>query len=220
LLIDSTPFKEGAKPVNRGKIGPPGAALGFFVVFFLFVFALGASLAESATIELAYASLERILVRNVMTEGGRYYLQGDLSTPCQYAFIQEPRVGASAGRLQITVLFSGKAAADLDGRCVGAGDNFDVQVSGAPRFANGEIYLDGLEVQASSTYFNVVAALLRKSLEEKFRFSVAQAVEYVASQSAASGIGRLSVEGARVDDIQVGETALKMTVDFAASLRP
>ena len=200
--------------MKPGKLGPTGAVLGFFVFF------LGDCLAESATIELAYATLERILVRNVMTEGGRYYMQGDPSTPCRYAFIQEPRVGASAGRLQITVLFSGKAAADLGGRCVGAGDNFDVQVSGVPRFANGEIHLDGLDVQASSAYFNVVAVLLRKSLEEKFRFSVQQAVEYVVSQSAAAGIGKLSVESVRVDDIQVGETALKMTVDFAASLRP
>jgi hypothetical protein len=176
--------------------------------------------AEPASLELSFATLERIIVRNVMTEGGRYYMQGTPSTPCQYAFVQEPRVSSAAGRLRITLLFSGRAGVEIAGRCVGGGDNFDVLVSGVPRFANGEIYLAELELEASSGFFNAVAGLIRASLEEKLRFSVKQAMDYVAEQTAASGMGRLAVDDLRVDDIRVGASELWLRLDFSAVLRP
>ena len=96
---------------------------------------------EGATLEIAYSSLERIIVNRVMTEGGLYYMQGDPSSTCRYAFVQEPRVGAEGGRLRITVLFAGRTGTEVAGQCVGAGDNFDLVISGVPAYSDGDLFL-------------------------------------------------------------------------------
>ena len=54
---------------------------------------------DAATMEIAYSTLERMIVERVMTENGRHYLEGDPSNTCLYSFIQEPRVDAGDGRL-------------------------------------------------------------------------------------------------------------------------
>lgn len=180
-----------------------------------------APVTAAATLEIAYPSVERMIVQNLMTDGGRYYMEGDASTPCKYAFVQEPRVSAFAGRLNVTLLFSGKAALEVAGRCVGAGDNFEIHVSGKPAFANAEIYLEDLRLDSpDSAYFKLVAGLLRSKLDEKLRFSAKQVVDFIAAQSTGSGVGTLSVDKIRVDGIRADDDALNLSIDFAASLRP
>lgn len=176
-------------------------------------------LAEAGTFEIAYRSIERLIVTYLMTDGGRFYLEGDPSTPCKYAFVQEPRVDAVSGRLRITLLFSGRAAVSVRGECVGAGDNFDIYISGVPDYSAGEMYLNELSVESSgSAYFKVVAPLLRRTLEKQLRVPLKEGLERASAY--ASNVGRLTFDELSVDQIVAGEDALRMSIDFAAALRP
>jgi hypothetical protein len=180
-----------------------------------------AALVEAATVEIAYSSIEKMIVRQLMTEGGRYYMQGDPSTPCKYAFVQDPRVDAVGERLRITLLFSGKAAVNVGGQCRGAGDNFDLYITGVPTYSAGEIFLAGLEVESSgSSYFKVVAPLIRSSLEKNLRVPLREGLERAGAHTAGRGIGTLTFENLSVDQITVGENAVKVSADFAVALRP
>ena len=109
--------------------------------------------ARASELLVSYEALERNIVVQLMTQDGRYYMQGDPSTPCAYAFVQDPRVDAYEGRLRIRLLFSGSAATSIRGQCIGAGDNFDLAITGVPKYANGELYLDQMSVQATAAYF-------------------------------------------------------------------
>ncbi len=88
---------------------------------------LNATVARGSELLVSYEALERNIVVQRMTQNGRYYMQGDPSTPCAYAFVQDPRVDAYEGRLRIHLLLSGSAATSIRGQCIGAGDNFDLR---------------------------------------------------------------------------------------------
>ena len=72
----------------------------------------------AAKLDVAYASVERILTTTFLTEGGRRYLQGGPEDTCAYAFIQEPRVSAVGERLQIRFLFAARAGKEVASKCV------------------------------------------------------------------------------------------------------
>jgi hypothetical protein len=177
--------------------------------------------AQAATLEISYASLERIIVKRVMTEGGRHYLEGDPSNTCLYSFIQEPRVDAVGERLRITVLYAGRAGKEIAGKCVGPGDNFDLQVSGVPTFSNGELYLEEMKVEAPQTaYFKLVAPMVESMLKKDLRYPVNQALDHAAAKMTALGNGNLTWESAQVDSVSIGEESLTLHFDFGLSLKP
>ena len=130
---------------------------------------LSGETATAGKLDVAYASMERIIVTTFLTEGGRRYLQGGPEETCAYAFIQDPRVSAIGARLQLRFLFAGRAGKQVAGRCVGAGDNFDIIVSGVPRYADGAIFLDEAKFEADHKLFAVFSTLdvgaLQMSLE-------------------------------------------------------
>jgi len=177
---------------------------------------------RGAVLEIAYPSLERMLVTRVMGEGGRYYMEGDPSSTCRYSFIQEPRVDAVDGRLRITVLYSGRLGTEVAGKCIGPGDNFDVSISGVPTFSNGELFLSQLEIRAPETaYFKLVAPLIRGSLEETLRYPLKdrldRATAWISSMTASGGIAMKSLQ---VESITVGEESIRLVFDVGVYLEP
>ena len=189
---------------------------------FVSVLLLSTSPIEAATIEIAYTSLERMIVERVMTEGGRHYLEGDPSSTCLYSFIQEPRVNGFAGRLRITVLYAGRAGKEIAGKCVGPGDNFDLEISGVPTYERGEFFLADLKIQAPDTaYFKIVAPLIERSLQEDMRYPLKDRLDYAASwTSSQTSSGSLALDSLQVSDISVGDTSLAIQFDFGVSIKP
>ena len=104
------------------------------------------AVSRAAEITLSHTALERVVWQVLLTEGGRGYFQGGPEDTCLYAFVQEPKATGRDGRLNISFVFSGRAGAEVAGRCVGPGDTFDIVVSGVPALAGGELYLDDLSV--------------------------------------------------------------------------
>jgi hypothetical protein len=177
---------------------------------------------EAATIEIAYTSLEKMIVERVMTEGGRHYLDGDPSSTCLYSFIQEPRVDGVDGRLRITVLYAGRAGKEIAGKCVGPGDNFDLEISGIPTYERGEFFLDDLKIDAPDTaYFKIVAPFVEKTLREDIRYPLKDRLDYAAGWiSSQTSSGRLALDSLQVSELSVGREALTIGFDFDVSIEP
>ncbi len=177
------------------------------------------TLARGSELSVSYEALERNISVQLMTQNGRYYMQGDPSTPCAYAFVQDPRVDAFEGRLRIRLLFSGSAATSIRGRCVGAGDNFDLTITGVPTYANGELYLDPMSIQATAAYFRVVSGLVERRLREDLRVPVRQDLERAMTWMSTSGRGNVQLAGLEVREIAVEQDALRFTYDITTSIR-
>lgn len=173
----------------------------------------------ASELSLGYDALARNIVLQVMTEDGRYYMQGDPSTPCRYAFIQDPRVDSVDGRLRVQLLFSGATGMSVAGRCVGKGDNFDLTVTGVPAYADGELYLDDLNVEASAAYFTVVSLLVESQMRKKLRIPLQQDLEQAAAWLGTSGRGTVAIRDLDVQSIDVEEDGLRFTYDLTTSIR-
>ena len=180
---------------------------------------VSATVARGSELSVSYGALERNISVQLMTQEGRYYMQGDPSTPCAHAFVQDPRVDALEGRLRIRLLFSGSAATSIRGRCVGAGDNFDLTITGVPTYANGELHLDQMSVQATAAYFKVVSALVEDRLRQNLRVALQRDLERAATWMSTRGRGNVQLTGLEVLEIAVEQDALRFTYDITTSIR-
>ncbi len=183
--------------------------------------AFTASSLEAAVLEVSYSSLQQMIVRQVMTEGGRYYMEGDLSSKCRFAFIQEPQVDSAGGRLRITALFAGRAALEVGDRCVGPGDNFNLEISGIPAYAEGELFLADLKIEAQdSAYFKIVSPLIERSLREKLRYPLRERLDKAAAWvSSSTGTAGIAMDSIQIESIAVEETSLQLNFDFSLSVK-
>ena len=178
------------------------------------------SAATAAEITLSHAALERVVWQVLLTEGGRGYLEGGPSDACRYAFVQEPKVSGASGRLRIRFLFSGRAGAQVAGRCVGPGDTFDLVVSGVPALARGELYLDDLKVEAPDTaYFRLVSSLVESRIRQHLRYPLKRDLDRVAATLGAPAGYAMSVEGLALSRVRVDDDALRISLDLGFSIR-
>lgn len=188
----------------------------------LLLLVLLASPAGAATLEIEHTALARLLATHAMTDGGRLYLDGDAESACRYAFVQEPRVDAEAGRLRITFLFSGRQAVGVANRCVGPGGTFDVRLSGVPREAGGVLFLDEVGLEApgpGQPFFAAVAPLLERGLTDRLRVSLASVLGHAALATSSAWGVQLSFGDVAVEAIEVGEDATRLRLDGEALVR-
>ncbi len=174
----------------------------------------------AAKIDVAYASIERIMSTTLLTEGGRRYLQGGPEDTCTYAFIQEPRVSAVGERLYLRFLFAGRAGKQVAGKCVGPGDNFDIIVSGVPSYGNGELFLDQLKFEADHKLFDVFSKLIENQLTPYMRIRAKPYVESYIAQLTTLGAGRVSLETLRLENIDLGPSSAVLEADFLINVEP
>lgn len=176
--------------------------------------------APAAEITLSHAALERVVWQVLLTEGGRGYFEGGPNDTCRYAFVQEPKVTGVGGRLRIRFLFSGRAGAQVGGRCVGPGDTFDLIVSGVPALARGELYLDDLRVEAPDTaYFRLVRSLVESQLGQRLRYPLKQDLDALAAARGAPAGFTVSLPRLEMSGVQIDGTALRMSFDVGLDIR-
>ena len=186
----------------------------------LAIILLSAQTATAGKLDVAYSSMERIIVTTFLTEGGRRYLQGGPDDDCAYAFIQQPRVSAVGGRLQMTFLFAGRAGKEIAGKCVGAGDNFDITVSGVPRYEDGEFLLDEPRFESEHTMFDVFSLLIESQLAPLLRIRARPHVESYVYELTSRGAGVVQLESLEITSIELGPTSAAIGADFSISVRP
>jgi hypothetical protein len=184
------------------------------------VSALGPPVADAAEITMSHAALERLVWKVLLTEGGRGYLEGGPDDTCRYAFVQEPKVSAAHGRLQIRLVFSGRAGAQIGERCVGPGDTFDLVVSGVPALARGELYLEDLRVEAPDTaYFRLVSGLVETQLRERLRYPLKEDLDHAVAQLGVPAGFPMSVESLEMRRVEIDTEAVHMLLDFRLTVR-
>ncbi len=176
--------------------------------------------ASAAKLEVAYPSMERMIVKHYLTEGGRRYLRGGPEDTCAYAFIQEPRVSVSGERLSVRFLFAGRAGTEVAGKCVGAGDNFDIVVSGIPRFGEGELFLDDAAFEADHKLFDVFSPLIRAQIEPLLRVRAQPSLERYLGLLTAAGAGTVALESFNIDSISLDTEGAVLDAELVVSVKP
>lgn len=181
---------------------------------------LSGETASAGKLDLAYASMERIIVTTFLTDGGRRYLEGGPEDDCAYAFVQQPRVSADGARLQLRFLFAGRAGKQVAGRCVGAGDNFDIVVSGVPRYVDGDIYLDEAKFESEHKLYEVFSGLIESQLAPLLRIPAQQHVGSYIAQLSQLGAGNVRLETMDVTSIALGAASAIIDADFLVTVKP
>lgn len=187
----------------------------------LILLALVPALAQATEIRLSFGVLERLLAQQLFTEDGRKYVKGNKSARCNFAYLEHPKIWGKDGRLSIKARFTGKAAIDLMGRCVGTGDAFDLTVTGVPYFSNGNIAFKdvAIETDRDGFYIRRVKVVLRETLSKEFKYSLANDAKRLMEQQDPGQPYQRKLIRFDVSAIQVANDALVLAVDFVLSVQ-
>lgn len=177
--------------------------------------------ATAAEVTIAYGAIERVLVAGVFTQGGRYYLEGAPESSCRFAFVQEPKLSASGGRLVVRLVFSGRAGVEVKGRCIGPGDTLQLAVSGVPVYSDGEILLSQLEVAApESRYFSAVRGLVQSQLAQRLRYPLRAELERaLAIVGGPAAVVRPTLAAFEVRSLRVEPQQLRVAFDGSLDVK-
>ena len=177
--------------------------------------------ARATEIRLSFGVLERLLAQQLFTEDGRKYVRGSKSARCNFAYLEHPKIWGKDGRLSIKARFTGKAAFDLMGRCVGTGDAFDLTVTGVPYFAGGNIAFKDvvIETDRDGFYIRRVKLALRDTLSKEFKYSLAGDAKRLMEQQDPGQPYQRKLLKFEVSSIQVANDALVLAVDFVLAVQ-
>jgi hypothetical protein len=176
--------------------------------------------AQASEVKVSLAALERIVWSTLLDERGRYYLEGGPADTCRYAFVQEPKVSAAGERLVVRFVFSGRAGVTVAGRCAGPGDTAPIEVSGVPRYAQGDVLLAEMRVEAPETnYFRLVAPLVERQLRERLRYPLRRMLETSLAEASAAAAFRLALDALTVRAITVEPSGVRVAFDGSIAVR-
>ncbi len=170
----------------------------------------------AAELELRYAAVEQIIANQLFTQDGRHYVRGSKKTPCQFAYLESPRVSSEAGRLRVRARFSGRSALDLFDRCIGLGDSFDLIVSAVPMPHDGSIMLRDVTVTSpkDSFYIRRVRAALAQSIARDFKIDVRDQARRILEQAKEGQPYRAEMSGFDLNQIRITPDSLVLVIDF------
>ncbi len=179
------------------------------------------TLASATEIRLSFGVLERLLAQQLFTEDGRKYVKGSKTAKCNFAYLEHPKIWGKDGRLSIKARFTGRAAIDLMGRCVGTGDAFDLTVTGVPFFVNGNVAFKEISIETSRDGFYIrrVRAALLDTLSKEFKYSIAADAKRLMEQQDAGQPYQRKLMKFDVSSIQVSGDALVVFVDFVLAVQ-
>jgi hypothetical protein len=182
---------------------------------------LAPELARATEIQLSFAVLERLLAQQVFTDEGRKYVRGSKTTKCNFAYLEHPKISGKDGRLSIKARFTGKAALDFMGRCVGTGDAFDLTVTGVPVFSNGNVSFKDVSVTTDRDGFYIrrVKAALPDTLQKQFKYSIAADAKRLMEQQDPGQPYQRKLVKFDCSAIIVTDDALVLVVDFVLAVQ-
>jgi len=104
--------------------------------------------AADSTLVIESTAIEKKLREQFFTDKGRFWLNN--SDACNQAWLESPKVTASAGRLRIAAFFSGRMGAQVGGQCVGGADAFNATASGKPFYRDGRLGIEDIRIDSLS----------------------------------------------------------------------
>lgn len=183
---------------------------------------LAAAQAPAAEIRITYPVVRKMMADQVFTVEGKKYVRGDKSKRCDYAYLENPQVGEWDGQLVIKARFSGRAAFDVFGRCVGVGDAFDLTIAATPLVKRGVLVLADVKVDTGgkdSYYIRKVRRALGPSLEREFGLDITgRAKELLEQKDPKAGYLR-ELSGFDFRQVKLTRDAVILDVDFAVTIR-
>ena len=178
--------------------------------------------ASAVEIHLQFGALERMLGEQVFTQEGRRYVHGAKSNKCNFAYLEKPQVRGDAGRLRILAHFTGRAALNLIGQCVGMGDAFDVVITAAPVYKSGAVGLQEVKVASAgkaSYYIRKVCTAMESSLAHDFKYPLERDAQALLESPGLQPQYKREVRKFNVPEIRVSDDALVLTVDFEMTIK-
>lgn len=113
-----------------------------------FILVAGTAWTADSTLIIESTAIEKKLREQFFTDKGRYWLSN--ADACNQSWLESPKVTASAGRLRIAVLFSGRVGASVGGQCMGGADAFNATASGKPFFRDGRLGVEDIRIDSLS----------------------------------------------------------------------
>ncbi len=175
----------------------------------------------SLQLEIHYPVIERFLARQMFTAEGRHYVRGSRDTKCGFAYLENPRIAASGGRLVISARFAGRSALDLLGGCVGLGDSFDLTLRATPDYDNGVLTLKDVEANTTALrnlYVSRVLRALRDELPRQFRYPLLAEAKRTLERERDPNFD-LAMSGFHVVSVQAANHALVLILDFRLEVK-
>ena len=137
--------------------------------------ALSAACCAGSELQIEYSAIGKILAEQVFTQEGRKYVRGDKTQRCNFAYLEHPEISGANGRLGIRAHFTGRAARNFLGKCVGLGDSFDVQIAATPYYHDNVIGFKDVRVESinkDGVYIRMVRSVLAYTLANEFQYRV------------------------------------------------
>lgn len=178
--------------------------------------------AAAAELEIRFAVLERVLAQQVFTEEGRKYVRGSKVTPCQFAYLENPKISADKGRLSVRARFTGRSALDFFGRCVGLGGSFQSNILATPYLAEGKIRLKDVVVESAdndSLYIRRVRQALAQSIEKEVQVDVDAAAKRYFAEPDPKGAFQVDLRQFALKAIALTGDAVVLTFDLRVAVK-
>jgi hypothetical protein len=186
------------------------------------VWLAAAAAAQAVEFRIQFGALERMLSEQVFTQEGRRYVRGNRGNKCNFAYLERPQVRGENGRLAMRAHFTGRAALNLVGQCVGLGDAFDAVITAVPVYRNGALGLQEVKVVSAgktSYYIRKVCAAMEASLARDFKYPLEREAQALLESPGANPQYKREVRKFNVPEIRVAADALVLSVDFEMTIR-
>lgn len=183
---------------------------------------LGATALPAAELRMTARALERALAAQAFNgPQGRRYLSGSERTPCDYAYLEQPRLQARDGKVRLTVHLRARRGLALLKGCLGVPVSPQVTITGDP-FLDGEALglrnvaverLDG-SLESLPVIRQLLLSFVRRQLPAEFRYAFRSELDRALGQlSQAQGLTARFARF-RTDHVQAAGDAVTLTGDF------
>ena len=178
--------------------------------------------ASAAEIRIQHSVIKRILSEQVFTDEGRKYVKANRAAKCNYAYLENPEIGAANGQLRIRARFTARTAGDWFGRCIGFGDSFTAVIYATPYYTNGSIRLKGVRVDsegADGFYVRRVRSALAQGLTADFSYRLYDDAKRILEEERPKAPYRQELRGFNVIQIRTQPNAIVLVLDFVLDVK-
>lgn len=193
------------------------------IALFAALLSTAAPAARAATeVELSYATLQRMLSKQLFSQDGRKYVRGNQNTKCSYAYLENPRVGEAGGRLRVESRFSGRSALNMFGKCVGMGDSFDLIILATPIYRSGAMHFKDVYVETrgrETFYSRQVRKALALTLDSQLHWPLEGLARGILETPATDPQVQKKLSRFNVTAITAQKDSLLLTIDFRLQVK-
>jgi hypothetical protein len=172
-----------------------------------------AAAAADTEIVIHSSAIQKILMKEVFTQGGRKYILGDPSSPCMYAHLSHPEVVIAAGKIHLKSYFKGMIGYDTGEQCIGLNDAFYVTMSGVPYYKDGIIGLSQIEtgdLSGNAQFDKYLAPFIKQELPGTLQHNLTQEIRSLLQRNHAALPCQVEMTTLDIPQIQAENNTLNL----------